>query len=273
MRILLFGGSVGVETALEACGPGLVGIVAASNRPDDLPQVAELAAAAHVPLYIQPARRDAEARSRFEDALRHLGPDLFLVNAYSMILPAPWLEIPPRGAINVHTGLLPQYRGANVLNWVLVNGESETGVTIHVIDEGIDTGPIVMRRQVPITDDDTVVTLRDRLLAEIGPMLGEVLPLVAAGSVQTFAQDEAQARYWPRRTPEDGRIDPTLSTKRIYDLVRALVRPWPGAFYYDVAGGRITLDTFHTYDEIEQLRDNIADPPTLTRPDRRDPPA
>src|SRR5438093_3014918 len=124
MKVLLWGNSLGTATYLHSVGgDGVVGLVGAGNRPLDTKLIRQVAGAYELPLYVQPYRRE-EARYRgFLESLRQAEADLFIVNCYSMILDESVLAYPPQGAFNVHLGLLPQYRGANVLNWVLVNGE------------------------------------------------------------------------------------------------------------------------------------------------------
>ncbi len=259
MRTLLWANSLGIEGYLEAVGNNdLVGIVAAANRPNDLPRVKALAQSVGVPLLVQPFRKNTAAFEQFAAAVRRTEAELFLVNAYSMLLDAKWLGWPALAALNVHTGLLPEYRGANVLNWALVNGEREAGVTIHHLDEGVDTGDIVLQQRVAIDWTDTAVTLRDKLLAEIPPMLQQVVAMARRGNLPRHPQDSSRARHWPRRRPEDGLIDWSWPAERIYNLIRALVAPWPGAFYIDADGRRVVLDRFVPLDEVRFLKRRYA---------------
>ena len=255
MRMLLWGNSLGVRTALESIGPAsMVGIVAASNRPHDLPPIRELAARFGLPLLIQPPRRQVEERRAFVARVRESSPDVFLINAYSMILPADWLEIPAVGAINVHAARLPEYRGANALNWTLIQGERETAVTVHHLDAGVDTGDIILEQPVAVDLEDTALTLRDKLLAATGPLLQRVVKLLDQGTLPRQPQDPERARHWPPRKPEDGRIDWAAPTIQIYNLIRALVAPWPGAIDYDRHGAKHILDTFLPLNEVERLK-------------------
>jgi len=255
MRILLWGNHLGVQGYLEALGKDeLVGVVAAANRPDDLKRVARLAQSAELPLLVQPYRRDAQSFRRFENAVRTAAADLFVVNAYSMLLNNDWLAWPTVAALNVHAGLLPEYRGANVINWALVNGERKSGVTIHHLDAGIDTGDLVLQRPIEIQFEDTAVSLRDKLLNLIGPMLRVVISQARSGTLPRMPQDARRARHWPRRRAEDGRIDFSWTTPRIYNLIRALVAPWPGAFYVDRLGRQVVIDRFMPIDEVRTLQ-------------------
>ncbi len=165
-----------------------------------------------------------------------LAPD-FLLSLYyrSMIGPA-LLSVPKRGALNLHGSYLPRYRGRAPLNWVLVNGETETGVTLHYMDELPDHGDIVMQRRVAIAFEDTAQSLFRKMAAEARSLLDEVLPLLAAGRAPRTSQDHRRATYFGRRGPEDGLIDWGWPALRIYNLVRSVTRPFPGAF--SLLGGR-----------------------------------
>lgn len=251
MKVLLWGNALGVDRTVEVIGVSrLAGVVGATNRPSDWALLEGQAHAWNVPFLLQPFRRDAASCQLFADRLKRIGADLFLVNSYSMILPSDWLTLPPLGTVNVHAALLPAYRGANTLNWVLVNGERETGVTIHFIDEGIDTGDIIMQRRLAIDFEDTAWTLRHKLAQVWPPMLDEVLRSLESGACPRQAQDEVGARHWPRRRPEDGSIDWHWPAERIYNLIRALVKPWPGAFFETAASQRVTIDSFIPLEQV-----------------------
>ncbi len=159
-----------------------------------------------------------------------LAPD-FLLSLYfrSLIKPA-LLAVPRRGALNLHGSLLPRYRGRAPTNWALVNGETETGVTLHYMDAQPDHGDIVMQRRVAIDFGDTAETLFRKVAAEERHLLREALPLLAAGAAPRVPQDDSAASCFGRRTPADGRIDWSWPALRIYNLVRAVTRPYPGAF-------------------------------------------
>ncbi|MCP3902008.1 MAG: methionyl-tRNA formyltransferase [Planctomycetes bacterium] len=258
MRIVLWADASGVRSSLRACGRGdLIAVVVAANRVEQIPCIREQLGAPSLPVLVHPFRRDTAATDAFERVLGDLNADVFLVNSYSLILPERWLGIPSVDAINVHGGLLPEFRGANVVNWALISGASETGVTIHRLDAGVDTGPILMRRAVPIAHEDTAVTLSAKLVDLIGEMLPELLAGLEAGTIVAEPQDERRARHWPRRCPDDGEIDWTQPAERIYDLVRSLVSPWPGAFYYNDDGRKMVLDSLVPLPEIRALRDRI----------------
>jgi methionyl-tRNA formyltransferase len=231
------GALAGIDV-LVSLGVDVRAVVVPSNRSGgDVDVVTARAKASGIPVYLQPPRPQLEP---FLDRLRAAAPDVIIVWSYSMILPAAVLAVPRFGAVNVHTGLLPEYRGGHVLQWALINGERETGVTLHYIDEGIDTGPVIAQMRFPIGEDDDAVTLKARLTLAGRTLLRDLWPQIAGGTAPRMAQDESRARHWPLRRPEDGRIDPSMSTVAVCRLVRALNANRPGA-YVDRNGTRVSV--------------------------------
>jgi methionyl-tRNA formyltransferase len=169
----------------------------------------------------------------FTEALSRLHPDLMVVVAYGRILPKAVLEIPAAGCINVHASLLPRYRGSAPIHWAIINGETETGITTIMMDEGMDTGDILLTATEPIRDDDTAATLHDRL-ADLGAkVLAETLDRMADRRLTPVTQMHDQATLAPMLKKEDGRIDWHQPAKVISDRVRGM-SPWPGTFtFYD----------------------------------------
>jgi methionyl-tRNA formyltransferase len=162
------------------------------------------------------------------EALRATRADIGVVVAYGKILPRAVLDAFPRGCVNVHASLLPAYRGAAPIQWSIIRGERETGVTIMKLDEGMDTGPMLLSRREPIRDDDTAGTLAVRL-AEIGAdALLEALAAIEAGTAVETAQDPALASYAPMLSKADGHVDWSGAAGAVRDLVRG-ADPWPGA--------------------------------------------
>ncbi|OGP87449.1 MAG: methionyl-tRNA formyltransferase [Deltaproteobacteria bacterium RBG_16_48_10] len=165
----------------------------------------------------------------FQERLRDLHPDLFVVAAYGQILPGSLLEIPRNGAINVHASLLPKYRGAAPIAWAILKGEEVTGVTIMRMDEGMDTGDILLQREILMGDEETAETLREKL-ASLGVLLVlETVIKMKRGEIFPFPQDHSQATYAPSLKKEDGRIDWRREAREIDRQVRAF-NPWPGAY-------------------------------------------
>jgi len=186
---------------------------------------------------LQPNKaRDPE----FVGALKQIEPKLIVVVAYGQILPPTVLTIPPLGCVNVHTSLLPKYRGAAPIQWAILNGESKTGVTIMKMDEGLDTGPILAMHETKIESADTSQTLHDRL-AEMGAEL--IVPTIreyAAARIQPQTQPGEGASYARKITKEDGRIDWARPAKDIWNRVRAFT-PWPGAYTFQPGEGKPKL--------------------------------
>jgi methionyl-tRNA formyltransferase len=167
--------------------------------------------------------------------MRHmeiLQPDLILSFYYRRLLSRELLAIPRLGGINLHGSLLPKYRGRSPVNWVLVNGETQTGVTLHSMTEQADAGDIIAQRPVNIAFADTALTLFERVAQAAVELFRETFPLIKAGVAPRIPQDPAQATYFGRRTPDDGRIDWDRPVLALYNLVRAVTTPYPGAFTF-----------------------------------------
>lgn len=162
--------------------------------------------------------------------IRRLAPDFIFSFYWRALLPKAVLDCASRGAFNLHGSLLPRYRGRAPLNWVLVRGETETGVTLHHMVEKADAGDIVAQAGVVIDYADTAATLQRKLLVAAEGLLARVLPLIAQGTAPRIPQDLSQGFYCGRRRPEDGRIDWREPAEGVRNLVRAVTRPFPGAF-------------------------------------------
>jgi methionyl-tRNA formyltransferase len=167
----------------------------------------------------------------FIDVVRKLAPDLIVVVAFGQILPQSLLDIPRHGCINVHASLLPAYRGAAPLNWCIINGETETGVTTMLMDAGHDTGDILLRKRTPIAPDEDSLSLHDRLSALGAEAMTETLDLLGAGRLVPEKQIDSLSSYAPMLKKEDGLIDWDRPALAIKNLVRGMT-PWPGAFFW-----------------------------------------
>ncbi len=165
----------------------------------------------------------------FQEGLIKLRPDLFVVAAYGQILPQSLLDIPTHGALNVHGSLLPRYRGAAPIAWAILKGEKVTGVTIMKMDKGMDTGDILLQREVLIGADETSETLHEKLATVGALLLVEAVAKIKGDEVCPVRQDPSQATYAPPLKKEDGRIDWEREAGEIDHQVRALT-PWPGAY-------------------------------------------
>jgi methionyl-tRNA formyltransferase len=177
---------------------------------------------------LQPARaRDPG----FIEELRALAPDVAVVVAYGKILPQAVLDIPRLGCLNVHGSLLPRYRGAAPVQWAVINGERETGVTIMKLDAGMDTGPMLLWRAVHIGDDETAGALAGRLAGIGAELMAVALGRLKAGALVEVKQDDAAATMAPMLEKQLGNLDFTWPAERLRNLVRG-VDPWPGAYTY-----------------------------------------
>lgn len=187
--------------------------------------VKQLATSAGIPT-LQPRRiREPEVM----ELLAELNADLFVVVAFGQILPQAALDLPARGALNVHASLLPRWRGAAPIQAAIRAGDEESGVTIMLLDAGLDTGPILSRRALALAPDETGQSLHDQLAVLGADLLCRTLPRFLAGDIKPQAQDDTRATYAPRIKKRDGRIDWTRPAAEIDRLARAFT-PWPGAF-------------------------------------------
>lgn len=225
-------------SALIGAGYEVAAVVTQPDRPSGRgkvltpPPVKTAAEAAGIPV-LQPSKIRTE---EFYSGLSSYSPDLICVTAYGRILPKSILDLPLYGCVNVHASLLPKYRGAAPINWAIVRGESVTGITTMLMDEGMDTGGMLLRREVAIEDDDTGETLSRKLSIVGGDLLAETLALLEEGRLRPEKQDESLATYAPIIKKEDGLIDWSKPARDIRNLVRGML-PWPGA--YTFVGGKM----------------------------------
>lgn len=172
--------------------------------------------------------------------IRTAAPDLLFSFYYRSMLKNEVLGIPRLGALNLHGSLLPKYRGRAPVNWALVKGETETGVTLHFMTEKPDAGDIVGQAAVPIAFDDTALTLFGKMEGAAARLLDDLLPRIATGEIPRRPNDLSRGSYFGGRRPEDGRIDWSRPAVEIYNLVRAVTRPYPGAFS-ELSGEKLTV--------------------------------
>ncbi|NOT21800.1 MAG: methionyl-tRNA formyltransferase [Nitrospiraceae bacterium] len=240
MRLVFMGTPDFAATSLEALlksDDSVVGIVTQPDRPKGRGQILTpspvklLAQREQIPL-LQPLKmKDPE----FLQALTGWQPDLIVVAAFGRILPPVILSLPPHGCINVHGSLLPKYRGAGPIQWAIINGETETGITTMLMDEGMDTGAMLLQETISITSHDTAGTLSPRLAELGGKLLIETITQLKAGTLVPRQQDSSRATMAPLLKKEDGVIDWALPATALANRIRGLA-PWPGA-YTTVAGG------------------------------------
>jgi methionyl-tRNA formyltransferase len=165
----------------------------------------------------------------FRGQLAGVSPDAIIVVGYGRIIP-PWMiDLPPLGNLNLHASLLPRYRGAAPIQWAIARGESASGVTTMRIDAGLDTGDILLQKEIPIAPRDTAVTLAPRMSAVGADLMVETLRGLQAGTVRAQPQDHAKATLAPILKKEDGRVDFQLTAQEILNRLRGF-QPWPGAY-------------------------------------------
>jgi len=190
------------------------------------PSVARRARSLGIPVY----ERDRRDEPGLAELVAALAPEILFSFYYRHLLSAEVLAMPPRGALNLHGSLLPRGRGRAPVNWSLVHGDARTGVSLHYMVEKADAGDLVDQEAVAIAIWDTALTLYEKLERATVRVLERALPALAAGTAIARPQDLAKGTYWGRRRPRDGAIDWSWPAGRIYDLVRAVTHPYPGAF-------------------------------------------
>lgn len=222
-----------LEALIQCPEIKVVGVVTQPDRPQGRKlqltpsPVKEAALRASLPI-LQPEKiKHPEALQ----ALTDWAPELCVVAAYGQILPARVLDLPRYGCLNVHTSLLPKYRGAAPIQWAILNGDSETGVTLMKMDPGLDTGPILKQERTPILESDTAVTLHARLAEIGGRLLVQTIPDWVAGRVPAIPQPEEGASYARKIEKQDGNLDWRLPAVVLWNRVRGLV-PWPGTYLF-----------------------------------------
>ena len=236
MRIVFMGTpdfAVAVLNAIAAAGHEIAACVTQEDKPVGrravltAPAVKRRAQELGIPV-LQPKKLREEG---FLEQLREIAPDVIVVAAYGRIIPPDILSLPPHGCLNVHASLLPKYRGAAPIQWALIDGEQVTGVTIMQMDEGLDTGDMLAKREVAIDAQETGGSLFDKLAKAGGELLAEMLVRIEKeGSVTGEPQEaESPTAYARMIRKEDGRIDWTMSAEEIERRVRAF-DPWPGAW-------------------------------------------
>ena len=233
MRILFMGTPDFAVPSLEALireGHQVCGVFTQPDKPKNrgmklqAPPVKVCAQAHDIPVYQPVKLRDGAALALIQE----LAPELIVVAAYGRILPDDILAAPPKGCINVHSSLLPAYRGAAPINWAVLNGDKETGVTIMHMAHDLDAGDIISQAATPIDPDETVVALHDRL-AELGAeLLVDTVARIAAGTAQRTPQDHEKATLAPMLSRELSPMDFTRTARQLHDQVRGLI-PWPAA--------------------------------------------
>ncbi len=219
-----------VLDALYTLAPqSLTGVVTYDDSTDircALPQFREFEKRTGKPL------RVLKKSSELELVMQELQPELCIVVGWYWILKPELLKSVSHGWLGIHASLLPKYRGGAPLVWAMINGESETGLSLFYFDEGMDTGDIVAQRRIKISSEDSIADLLNRVEQESVDVIQEMYPHLLAGTAPRMKQNHRQATYVSLRIPSDGHIDWNHPATRIYNFVRAQTHPYPGAFFY-----------------------------------------
>ncbi len=209
----------------------IVGVVTRTDKPKGrgkklaMPPVKEIAVKNDINVYQPKKARDED----FINEIRVLSPDLIIVVAYGQILPKEILEIPKYGCVNVHVSLLPKYRGSAPINWVIINGEEKTGVSTMYMDEGLDTGDIILQKEIDLNDEITAGELHDKIMYMGADLLKDTVNMIESGNAPRAKQVDSESSYAPIMDKSLGKIDFSKSAKEIHNLVRG-VNPWPSAY-------------------------------------------
>lgn len=257
MRIVFAGTPDFAATALKAlldAGYNLVGVYSQPDRPAGrgrklMPSpVKQVALDAGIPVFQPVSLKPEDAQQE----LASLKPDVMIVAAYGLILPKAVLDIPTHGCLNIHASLLPRWRGAAPIQRAIAAGDPETGITIMQMDEGLDTGDMLLKTSTPIHADDTGGSLHDRLADMGGKAIVEALVQLANSELAPEPQNDADANYAHKLSKEEGHIDWSRSAIEIERLIRAF-NPWPGTFT-DLGEQRIRL---HQASALDQSSDKL----------------
>lgn len=250
MRVVMFGYQTWGHRTLQALLDSEHDVVCVVTHPasnhayekiwDD--SVADLAAERGVPVLLRSRPDDEELVTD----LKQTDPDVIVATNWRTWIPPHIFGLPRHGTLNVHDSLLPAYAGFAPLNWALINGEKEVGVTTHMMDADLDCGDIVLQRAVPVGDEDTATDLFHKTLELFGPITLESLELISSGRTERKRQDRSKASFFHKRSVEDSRIDWTWPAQDVANLVRAQPDPYPNAF------------TFHRGERIRVLAASVS---------------
>lgn len=228
-------------------------LVGSCLRKEDLETLEEAAEIDSFHFLIQPTQKSKDF-SQFLQDFQKLSPDLIFCRSYSLLIPDAVLKTVNDNAINLHPALLPKNRGPNPIQWAIIKGEIQTGVTLHCMNQDFDSGDIITQQKVEIAFEDTWVDLKDKLFTAAQELLSKELPKILSGQIQRVSQDEKQASQNSRITSDFPQIDfKTMSDLQIYNLIRAQVSPLQGAFVLK-EGKRIHFDQKLSLEEIKALR-------------------
>lgn len=216
------------------------------------PKIAAIAKEHAIPLFYSTDVKPSE----YKNVLQQIKPDIAFAIGWRYLISKEAYSVPPKGTLILHDSLLPKYRGFAPMNWAIINGESQTGVTLFYIAEGVDSGPIIDQLSTEIHIKDTAKTIDENIIKLYEKIIIKNLPDFESGKIKSLAQDESQASYTCKRTPEDGEINWQHSALQIYNLIRGLTHPFPGA-YTTLKGKRILVWGAELPEKIETYVGNI----------------
>ena len=245
-------GCAGIKALLK-CGIDIITVFTHRDDPQEniwFESVSDLAASQNIPVYAP----DDINHPIWVERIRDLNPDIIFSFYYRKLLGKAILDIPPKQCINLHGSLLPKYRGRCPVNWMLVNGEKEGGVTLHYMTQRPDDGDIIYQKKLDISDDDTAKTLYEKTVHATAVVLDEIIPKIKDGTINSYHQDDSKASYYGGRRPEDGAIDWAMDATTVRNLVRAVTYPYPGAFSY--FGGKKYI--FWKVEELSKVNEELA---------------
>ena len=232
MKIFLFLGSRRGHAVLKklieakADVAGILCLVEDPHEDQYHPLVGAIAKENNIPISFSSDVKSSE----YAAILQKIKPDIAFAIGWRYLITKEAYSIPPKGTLIMHDSLLPTYRGFAPMNWAIINGEKQSGVTLFHIAEGVDSGPIVDQLSTPIYIDDTAKTLDERIIKLYEEIIVKNLPALQSGKAKSTPQDESLATYTCKRTPEDGEINWQNSAEQIHNLIRALTHPFPGAY-------------------------------------------
>lgn len=258
MKIFLFVGSrrgYAVLQKLTEVRANIVGILCLVEDPHEEqfhPRVTAIATEHNIPLFYSSDVKSSE----YKNVISKIQPDIAFAIGWRYLITKEAYSLPPKGTLIIHDSLLPKYRGFAPMNWAIINGEKETGVTLFHIAEGVDCGPIVDQLSTPIYDNDTAKTVDERIIKLYEDIISKNLPALQAGTAKSTPQNDAIATYTCKRTPEDGEINWHYSAWQIHNLIRALTHPFPGA-YTTLRGKKIIIWGSEVLPEQDKYVGNI----------------
>lgn len=226
--------------ALQANICGILCLIEDAHEEVFYPKITELASTHHIPIFFS----DVVKPNQYAEVVAECKPDIALAVGWRFLINEKTYRLPPHGTLVIHDSLLPKYRGFAPMNWAIINGETETGVTLFLMVDAVDAGPIIDQLKVRIAKEDTAASVDKKIIELYEKIIERNLAKLARGDYQLVPQNEAEATFTCKRVPEDGLINWRLSAQQIYDLIRGTSEPFPGAFTY-LHGKRITLWQAH----------------------------